>query len=149
MRPAPENPPPVHRAIRLLIVDDNSQVRQDLRILLDLSRDLDVVGEAGSGQEAILLAETLQPEAILMDLEMPGLDGYTAARQIKARCPTYRLLAFSVHSYPQARQKAQESGMDGFIEKGASLESIVEILSSPPPGRSRNSHGQGNTAHHR
>ncbi len=128
MRPAPENPASIHRAIRLLIVDDNSQVRQDLRILLGLSRDLEVVGDAGNGQEAILQAETLQPEAILMDLQMPGLDGYTAARQIKTRCPTCRVIAFSVHSYPQAKQKAQESGMDGFIEKGAPLESIVEVL---------------------
>jgi DNA-binding NarL/FixJ family response regulator len=128
MGPVPENPSFTRRAIRLLIVDDVPQVRQDLRILLDLSPEVDVIGEAGNGQEAILQADALQPEVILLDLEMPVLDGYNAARQIKARCPACRVIAFSVHSYPQAVKKAYDAGMDGFIEKGTPLGSIVDVL---------------------
>ena len=68
---------------RILIVDDNPQVRRELRTLLPLAGDLEVVGEAADGAEAIRLAEALRPHVILLDLQMPVLDGYAAARRIK------------------------------------------------------------------
>jgi DNA-binding NarL/FixJ family response regulator len=119
--------PAVHPK-RVLIVDDVSQVRKDLRLLLELSGEVEVVGEAANGLEAILQAETLLPDAILMDLEMPGVDGFESARQIKTRFPTCQVIAFSIHSYPQAWQKARQVGMDGFIEKGAPLPEILQII---------------------
>jgi DNA-binding NarL/FixJ family response regulator len=68
--------------IRVLIVDDMPQVRQELRILLQLTKGLDVVGEAGNGKEAIRQAELLNPDVVIMDLEMPILDGMQATRLI-------------------------------------------------------------------
>ncbi len=120
-----------HRPIRILIVDDNPRVRQSLRLLLELSGEVEVAGEAASGAEAIAQAELLHPLVILMDLVMPGepaMDGFEATRQIKSRLPDCRVIAFSVHSYPAARQKASQAGMDGLIEKGAPLAEILERI---------------------
>lgn len=124
----PSSPSSASQRLRLLIVDDNPHVRQDLRFLLELSGAVDVVGEASNGVEAIDRALALAPDALLLDLEMPLMDGYAAAREIKARQPGCTIVAFSVHSYPQAREKARQAGVDGFIEKGAPLEAILRIL---------------------
>ena len=112
----------------VLIVDDVQQVRQDLRLLLELSGEVVVVGEAANGREAITQAEALRPQVILMDLEMPEMDGFEAARRITACFPGCQVIALSVHSYPQARQLAINSGMEGFIEKGAPLAEIVDMI---------------------
>jgi DNA-binding NarL/FixJ family response regulator len=121
-------------AIRVLIVDDVPQVRQDLRTLLPLVGDIRIVGEAADGTEAVRLAQALQPEVILMDLEMPVLDGYQAARQIKNRCPSRRVIALTIHDHATVRQKASEACVDDFIVKGSPLERLVEaILVTPPP----------------
>lgn len=113
---------------RLLIVDDVPQVRMELRILLSLTGEVEVVGEAGDGLEAIRLADALQPEVILMDLEMPVLDGYEAAQQIKARWPQCKVIALTVHGYEAARKKATRAGIDAFIVKGAPVETIFQMI---------------------
>ncbi len=114
--------------LRLLIVDDVYDVRRDLRLLITLSGKLEVAGEAADGQEALQLVETLHPDVVLLDLEMPVMDGYETARQIKARWPACRVVAFSVHSYSAARQRAAWAGVDEFIEKGASLNEILQKI---------------------
>jgi DNA-binding NarL/FixJ family response regulator len=127
-------------AVKVLIVDDVSQVRQDLRTVLALAGDVDqkhpedsdlsikIVGEAGNGLQAISQAEFLQPEVVLMDLEMPVMDGYEATRRIKSLFPTCRVLALSVHDYEAARQKAFQSGVDDFIVKGVPVETLVQAI---------------------
>jgi DNA-binding NarL/FixJ family response regulator len=115
--------------IRVLLVDDVAQVRCDLRTVLTLSGDLEIVGEAANGLEAIRLTESLKPDVVLMDLEMPVMDGYEATRQIKTRCPSSRVVALTVHDYESARAKAQESGVEAFIVKGAPVQSIVQTIS--------------------
>ncbi len=128
MNPQPETAIPCPKLLRLLIVDDVFEVRRDLRLLFTLSGSLEVVGEAANGQEALQLVEALCPDVVLLDLEMPVMDGYQAARQIKARCPSIRVVAFSVHSYETARQRAARAGVDEFIEKGASLNEILQKI---------------------
>ena len=118
-------------ALRLLIVDDVDQVRQDLRMLLDLSGEVEVVGEAANGQEAIRQAESLQPEVILMDMEMPVLNGYEAARIIKIHNPACRIIALTVHDYALARQKALQCGADAFIVKGEPVDVLVKTILDP------------------
>jgi len=120
------------RGQRVLIVDDSPQVRQELRTLLTLAGDIEIVGEAADGLEAIRLAEALQPEVVLMDLEMPVLDGYEAARQIKSRWPACRVVALTVHGYEAARQKASQAEVDVFLVKGASVETLVQAISARP-----------------
>jgi DNA-binding NarL/FixJ family response regulator len=114
---------------RVLIADDNPQVRQELHTLLPLAGGIEIVGEASDGREAIRLARALRPEVVLMDLEMPVLDGYEATRQIKANSPSCRVVALTVHGYEAARQKASQSGVDVFLVKGGSVESLVQAIS--------------------
>ncbi len=121
----PLPPSPCSQQLRLLIVDDVYEVRRDLRLLITLSGRLEVAGEAADGKEALQLVEALSPDVVLLDLEMPVMDGYETARQIKARWPACRVVAFSVHSYSAARQKAATAGVDEFVEKGASLNEIL------------------------
>lgn len=113
---------------RVLIVDDNPQVRQELRTLLPLTGDIEIVGEAADGLQAVRLAQALQPEVVLMDLEMPGLDGYEATRQIKAGLPSCRVVTLTVHGYEAARLRAMEAGADVFLEKGAPLGALVNAI---------------------
>ena len=113
---------------KILLVDDVESVRWDLRTILTLSGNLEIVGEATNGLEAIRLTESLRPDVVLMDLEMPLMDGYEATRLIKVLCPSCRIVALTVHSYDEARKKAQRSGVDAFIVKGAPVESIVQSI---------------------
>lgn len=115
--------------LQVLIVDDSPQVRQELRTLLTLAGEIEIVGEATDGLEAVRLAEALQPDVVLMDLEMPVMDGYEAARQIKSRWPACRVVALTVHGYEAARQKASQSGVDVFLVKGVSIETLVQAIS--------------------
>jgi DNA-binding NarL/FixJ family response regulator len=125
---AMNTPLPSHPQLRLLIVDDNPQVRQELHLLLSLSAGLEIAGEAANGLEAIQQTAHLHPDVVLLDLEMPVLDGYEAARQIKTRWPACRVVALSVYSYPAAREKAARSGVNDFIEKGAPLSEILQKI---------------------
>jgi DNA-binding NarL/FixJ family response regulator len=114
--------------IRVLVVDDVPQVRQDLCMVLTLASDIEIVGEAANGLEAIRQAEALQPEVVLLDLEMPVLDGYAAARRIKTHCPACRVIALTVHDYEAARQKALQAGVDAFVVKGAPVATLVQAI---------------------
>lgn len=114
---------------RVLIVDDSPQVRQELRTLLPLAGDIEIVGEAADGLEAIRLTPALQPQVVLMDLEMPILDGYQATRQIKAACPACRVVALTVYDDPASRNQAAEAGVDVFLVKGVSVETLVHAVS--------------------
>ena len=115
--------------LQVLIVDDMAQVRRELCTILPLVGDFEIVGEAVDGREAIRQVEALHPEVVLMDLEMPVLDGYEATRQIKVCHPSCRVIALTVHGYEEARQKAIQAGVDGFIVKGAPVETLVLAIS--------------------
>ena len=112
----------------ILLVDDSETVRWDLCTVLTLSGDLEIVGEAANGLEAMRLTESLQPDVVLMDMEMPVMNGYEATRLIKALCPSCRIIALTVHGYCEAQQKAIQAGVDAFIVKGAPVESIVQSI---------------------
>ncbi|MEJ2710015.1 MAG: response regulator transcription factor [Anaerolineales bacterium] len=115
-------------ARRVLIVDDVAQVRAELRTLLPLAGDIQIVGEAANGQEAVHQADALQPDVVLLDLEMPVMNGYKAARQIKDRWPACRVIALTIHGYPEAFEKAAQCGVDAFMVKGAPLASLVQEI---------------------
>lgn len=119
---------------RVLIVGDNAQVRHELRTLLPLAGDIDIVGEAADGREAIRLLPALRPDIVLIDLEMPILDGYDAAAHIKAASPSCRVIALTAHGDEAARQKAARCGIDAFLVKGTDLESLVGAILGDAPG---------------
>ncbi len=116
--------------VRILLVDDRDRVRQDLRTLLTLSEGIEIVGEASNGMQAIQLADRLCPQVVLMDLEMPGMNGYEAARQIKAMHPACRVIALTIYAGAAERQQAFQSGVDDFFIKGAPLEKMLESICS-------------------
>ena len=115
-------------SIRVLIVDDMAQVRQDLRTVLTLAGDIEIVGEAGDGLEAVGQAQALRPEVVVMDLEMPVMDGYEATRRIKALCPACRVVALTIHAGEAERQKALQAGMADVVVKGAPLEVLLRAI---------------------
>ena len=121
------------KSIRVLIVDDLPQVRQGLVSILNLAARrirprIEVAGEAQNGMEAIRQARTLHPDVILMDLEMPILDGYEATRQIKAEQPGERVIILSIHVGGEEQQRAREAGADGFVVKGACYQDLVNAI---------------------
>ena len=122
--PSPSNP----QHLRVLIVDDMPQVRQELRLLLSLAGELEIAGEAANGAEAIGQAEALRPDAVVLDLEMPVMDGYAAARQIKARCPACRVIALTIHDGEAERRRAAQAGVDAFVVKGVPVETLVQAI---------------------
>jgi DNA-binding NarL/FixJ family response regulator len=113
---------------RVLLVDDIEQVRWDLRVILSLSGDLEIVGEAANGLEAMRLTESLQPDVVLIDLEMPVMDGFEATRLIKTLCPSCRIVTLTIHDYDEACKKAYRSGVDAFLVKGAPIQEIVQTI---------------------
>ena len=116
------------KTIRVLIVDDVPQVRRELRTLLPLLDAIDVVGEAENGQSAIELAAALQPDVILMDVEMPMMDGLVATRLIKQQCPQCRVIILSIHDDEAVRAKARLAGADDFVDKGAPLAALLQAI---------------------
>jgi DNA-binding NarL/FixJ family response regulator len=134
------------KSIRVLIVDDIARVRKDLRTVLLLTGNnagitIEIIGEAANGQEAVQLAEVLQPEVILMDLAMPVLDGFEATWQIKKHAPTCKVIALTVHDYEAARQKAAQSGVDVLFVKGGPVDQLVQTIAGQAHAASANQPG--------
>ena len=118
--------------LRVLVVDDTAQVRRDLRSMLALCGGIEVVGEAGNGQEAIQQERILAPDVVLMDLAMPVMDGFEAAQRIKGRRPGCRIVALSVHAGDEDRRLAFLAGVDAFVVKGAPVATLMESLHGGP-----------------
>jgi len=114
--------------MRVLIVDDMPQVRQDLHLLLQLTDELEVVGEASNGAEAITQAEALRPDVVVMDVEMPGMDGCEATRQIKARGLAGRVVVLSLHVDSDSLQRAREAGADVVVDKAGRFEKLLSAI---------------------
>lgn len=114
-------------SIRVLIADDHEIVRQGLRLFLDLQDGLLVVGEAGDGAEAALLADTAQPDVVVMDLSMPNVDGVEATRLVREACPQAKVLIVS--SFVDERViPALRAGADGYLTKDAGAEQLAEAV---------------------
>ncbi len=116
------------RIIRVLLVDDRPQVRHDLRQLLMLDESIEVAGEAADGEEAVRLTAELHPDAVVMDLEMPAVDGYEATRRIKSETPRVRVIILSVHAGPEERSRARAAGADCFVMKGEDYQVLVSAI---------------------
>ena len=119
--------------IRVLIVDDIPQVRQGLTTMLRLAAKnikpkVELIGEAQNGREAIEQAQVLHPDVVLMDLEMPVMDGYEATRRIKAEQPALRVIILSIHNGLEEQQRAWEAGADSFITKGAGYKILLNAI---------------------
>lgn len=123
-------------AVRVLIVDDAAQVRSELTQLLGLAGGLELVGYAANGAQAVELAQTLSPDVVLLDLGMPVMDGFEAARRIKGGGSGSRIVVLSVHADLATQRKAAQAGADAFVVKGSPLETMLEAILGQAAARS-------------
>ncbi len=114
--------------IRVLLVDDQSVVRRGLRIRFHLEPDLEVVGEASTGSEALTLALTLSPDVVLMDIEMPEMDGIQATAALRRVVPQSVVVILSIHDDAQARERAQAAGAVAFVEKRGTTDALLAAI---------------------
>src|SRR5689334_20435213 len=103
---------------KVLIVDDAPAVREARGWALLETNDLAVVGEAGNGADALTLAASLMPDVVIVDIEMPGIDGFAVARSLKRAKSAPVVVFLTVHDDADSRKRACEAGGDGFVEKG-------------------------------
>lgn len=120
--------------IKILIADDQRLFRQGLRSLLEQAEDLEVVGEAADGQDAFTMVQKTAPSIVLMDVEMPKLDGINATRMILERYPHIRVLMLSVHNDDERVVSAIQSGAAGYILKDADHNEFIRIIRSTHSG---------------
>jgi DNA-binding NarL/FixJ family response regulator len=120
---------------RTLIVEDHNLLRQGLRSMVNALPDFEVVGEAREGKEAIRQALSLQPDLILMDLSMPGMNGIEATAQIKRRLPQIRVIALTAFKSDQYVREALRAGADGYVMKDASYDELLIALRSVMTGK--------------
>jgi len=120
---------------RILIVDDAASVRESLGWLLLDEPGLTVVGEAAEGAEAIRQTLTLDPDLVILDIELPGADGFSVTRQLKALPHPPLVLLLSIHSDDLSKQQGMEAGCDAFVEKGAGWPGLLAVLQEVLDGR--------------
>ncbi len=114
--------------IRLLLADDHAVVRSGLRMLLEAQPDMTIVGEAETGQEAIRRVAELSPDVVLMDIEMPGMNGIEATRRIKANAPASAVLALTMYEDDQYFFEMLRAGASGYVPKRAAPDESVSAI---------------------
>jgi len=111
---------------RILIVDDNHSFRKGMHAFLSIQPNLEVIGEAPNGHLAIEIITKLQPELVLLDVQMPGMNGIELTRYIKDYWPKTKVIILTM--YPEYCSKALEAGADSFITKGIPVEQILSSI---------------------
>jgi len=124
----PEGPYLRSRPARLVIADDHELVREGLRAMLENEPDLEIVGEATTGREALEVCRQLQPDLVLMDVRMPDMDGLVAAESIKEEWPRISVLAITLSEDPDYLLRALKAGVAGYVLKDASRADVVAAV---------------------
>jgi len=123
----PEPSPPLAPA-RILLVDDHAVLREGLRYLLDQQEDLEVVGEASNGVEALSKIQALKPDLVLMDIAMPEMDGLEATRRIKATAPETRVLVLTQHDNREYILPLLQAGASGYVLKRSGGREVINAI---------------------
>jgi DNA-binding NarL/FixJ family response regulator len=121
-------------AVRVLVTDDHAAFRAGLRALLDTAGDLEVVGEADTGEAAISAARDLQPDVVLMDINMPGVDGVEATRRIVDAAPHVAVLVLTMHDDDETVFAAVRAGARGYLLKGAQRAELLRAVRAVAAG---------------
>ena len=121
--------------VRILIVDDHSVVRQGLRMFLTLDADLEIVGEAASGEDALEVARELQPDVVLMDLLMPGMGGVAATQLIREQMPDVEVIALTSVLADDAVTGAIRAGAIGYLLKNTEADELRRAIKSAAAGQ--------------
>ena len=123
-------------AIRVMLVDDHAMVRRGLATFLKVYPDLEMVGEAANGREAVDSCERCRPDVILMDLMMPEMDGATATRQIRSSRPEIQIIALTSFQEKDLVQEALQAGAISYLLKGISAQELARAIRAAHAGRS-------------
>ena len=123
------------KKITVLLADDHAIVREGFRKMLELERDLEIVGEAKDGRQAVALAKTLRPAVVLMDIAMPLLNGLEATRQVLKEVPATKVLMLSAHNDDAYVQSATKSGAAGFLLKQTSANEVCHAIREVNQGK--------------
>lgn len=110
--------------VRILIVDDQKIVREGIKILLDSSVEIEIIGDASDGKEGLKKIELLQPDVVLLDIDMPGMSGLAVAKKVRSEFPEIKTIMLSSHEDEKYVQKATESGAKGYLLKNASSQEL-------------------------
>jgi DNA-binding NarL/FixJ family response regulator len=116
------------KRITVLLADDNRVVRKEFRKILELEDDLEVVGEAKNGRQAVAMVKRLRPALVLMDVAMPQLDGLVATRHILKAVPATKVLMLSAHSDEEYVEEATNSGAMGYLIKQSSADNVCSAI---------------------
>ncbi len=116
----------MERPVRILIADDKWVTRRGIRALLSQLPQVEVVGEAADGQESVELVSSCRPDVVLLDVQMPIMDGLEATRHIKSRWPSVRVIVLTM--YAQYEAPALAAGADAFLLKGGTTEELQEAI---------------------
>ncbi|BDC52993.1 DNA-binding response regulator [Bryobacterales bacterium F-183] len=119
-----------------MLADDHRMVRQGFRLILEAQEDLEVVGEAGSGREAVDMAKTLRPDVVVMDVTMPELNGIESTRRIREAEPMVRVLALSVHRDAVYVREIVRAGAEGYILKESADSELIAAVRAVAQGNS-------------
>jgi two-component system response regulator NreC len=122
------------KKIRILLADDHAVVRQGFRMILSAHPDLEIVGEAGNGREAVELAATLRPDVVVMDVAMPELNGIEATRRLTAENPHIRVVALSMHKDSGYVREILRAGARGYLLKDSVADDLVAAVRSVAGG---------------
>jgi NarL family two-component system response regulator LiaR len=123
-------------SIRVMIVDDHDMVRKGLVAFLNVNSDLVMVGEANNGQSALENCVEINPDVILMDLVMPVMDGATATRKIRERCPEVQVIALTSFEEKELVQDALQAGAISYLLKNVTADALAEAIRAAHAGRS-------------
>lgn len=116
--------------IRILIADDHAIVRTTLAQLLAGEEDVEVIGQAADGQEAVEQAERLRPDVLIMDVSMPRMNGIEATRRISAGCPGVKVIGLSMHTADALTREMLNAGAVGYVSKGTPVRDLLDAIHS-------------------
>jgi len=116
-------------SIRLLLVDDHAVIRAGIRVLLESQPDLEIVGEASDGAQALAMAKDLLPDIVVMDITLPDMSGVEATRQIKQTNPQIAIVALTIHEDEQYFFEMLQAGASGYVPKRAAPDDLINAIS--------------------
>jgi len=119
---------------KILVVDDHAIVREGVRMILAKESDLEVVGEAGDGEQALELTERLRPDVVIMDISMPGMGGIEATQTIRTRHPEVQVLALTMHEDESYIFQLLRAGAAGYVLKRAAAQDLVQAVRAAAKG---------------
>jgi DNA-binding NarL/FixJ family response regulator len=122
--------------IKVIVCDDQAIIRDGLEMLLKLEKDIEVVGQAQDGAEAVEMVKKAQPDLVLMDLKMPGMNGIEATRQIRADCPQVKVLVLTTYDDDEWVFDAIRAGASGYLLKDTPREEVIKAVRGTAAGKS-------------